>query len=392
MLLCLFYVFFIGLIIKKTVIYTILLSLFVCVLFSSYILGFQCFLFLVDEYNNYNRYYQMIILIGSGCVLLLMVETFSAEASVLMIIVMMGTLTLICSSNFLSIYLAIELQTFPIFLLVTQKKGYIYSAEAGLKYFILSALSSGVFLFGCSFFYQLIGDIDLVNIKIELTKETIGDLFITVALLFKIAAAPFHIWAPDVYSGAPSLITALLIILPKIGVFSILIPINFSYIVLLVSVICSILIGSIGGLNQTKIKRLLAYSGINHIGFILFGLLIKSPESVQASLIYLTLYVFMSICIFSIIILTKSNLILEFKGLSRAEPLMSFILAISILSFAGIPPFIGFLSKWLILMSGIIHNFYFISIISIICSMIAGVYYIRMVRVIYYPLKTLWVN
>ena len=257
----------------------------------------------------------------------------------------MGTLLLISSSNFLSIYLAIELHTFPIFILITQKKGYIYSAEAGLKYFVLSALSSGIFLFGCSYLYQLIGDIELIHMKIELTQETVCDVFITIALLFKLAAAPLHIWAPDVYSGAPTLITVLLILLPKIAILSILVTIKISYMILFVSVVFSLFIGSIGGLNQVQIKRLMAYSGINHIGLLLFGLLIKSPLSLQASLIYLTLYIWMTLCLFSIIIMRKSNLILEFKGSSREQPLMSWILTISLLSLAGIPPFIGFLSK-----------------------------------------------
>lgn len=176
----------------------------------------------------------------------------------------------------------------------------------------------------------------------------IGGLLITGALLFKLSAAPFHMWAPDVYDGAPTTTTALLATVPKVGVFSILVSIGPVANVLLIATIFSMVVGALGALNQTKIKRLLAYSGIAHMGFVLWGIEIGTFESVQASLIYMILYVIMSVCAFALVLALGGlkNLIVEFSGLSRKEPTLAITLALTFLSIAGVPPLIGFFSKW----------------------------------------------
>lgn len=214
----------------------------------------------------------------------------------------------------------------------------------------------------------------------------VGKILITISLLFKLSAAPFHMWAPDVYDGAPTMITALLATVPKIGVFSILVQIGPVTNVVLICAVLSIIYGAIGALNQTKIKRLLAYSGIGHMGFILFGVAIGSFESIQASLIYMVIYIIMSLCSFSIILALNlsKDLIIEVSGLSRDNPLISLTLAFAFLSIAGIPPLAGFLSKWLILLSGISSGYYLICIVAVISSVIAGVYYVRIVQIIYF--------
>lgn len=250
------------------------------------------------------------------------------------------------SINWLSIYLAIELQTLTLFILAALKRDSGYGTEAGLKYFVLGAVSSGIFLFGCALLYGLTGESSIQGINSILSAD-VGKILITISLLFKLSAAPFHMWAPDVYDGAPTTITALLAIVPKVGVFSILIQIGPITNVLLLCAVFSIIYGAIGALNQTKIKRLLAYSGIGHMGFILFGVAIGSFESIQASLIYLIIYVIMSICSFSIILSLKltKDLIIEVSGLSRENPVMALTLALTFLSTAGVPPLAGFLSK-----------------------------------------------
>ena len=250
------------------------------------------------------------------------------------------------SVNWLSIYLAMELQTLTLFILAAIKRDSAYSTEAGLKYFVLGAVSSGLFLFGCALLYGVSGEISIQGINSVLTTD-VGKILITVSLLFKLSAAPFHMWAPDVYEGAPTITTALLATVPKVAVFSILVQIGPVINVVLVCALLSIIYGSVGALNQTKIKRLLAYSGIGHMGFMLFGVAIGSFESIQASLIYMIVYVIMSVCSFSIILFLNftKNLIIEVSGLSRDNPVTAFTLGLIFLSTAGVPPLAGFLSK-----------------------------------------------
>lgn len=305
---------------------------------------------------------------------------------ILILIVALSSLLLVSSVSWLSIYLAMELQTLTLFILAAIKRDSAYSTEAGLKYFVLGAVSSGLFLFGCALLYGVSGEVSIQGINSVLTSD-VGKILITVSLLFKLSAAPFHMWAPDVYEGAPTITTALLATVPKVAVFSILVQIGPVINVVLVCALLSIIYGSVGALNQTKIKRLLAYSGIGHMGFILFGVAIGSFESIQASLIYMIVYVIMSVCSFSIILslnLTK-NLIVEVSGLSRDNPVIALTLGLIFLSTAGIPPLAGFLSKWFILLAGISSGYYLISIMIVISSVIAGVYYVRLVQIIYFP-------
>nr|AKF78585.1 NADH dehydrogenase subunit 2 [Pseudocorynactis sp. SIO] len=308
--------------------------------------------------------------------------------------VALGSLCLVSSSNWLSVYLAIELSTLSLFILAAQGGGSGHSAEAGLKYFVLGALSSGIFLFGCALLCGLTGGIHIPYINLVLdpgfylseTRVPIGGLLIVVALLFKLSVAPFHMWAPDVYDGAPTITTALLTIVPKVGVFSILVSIGPAVNILLVGAIFSLLVGALGALNQTKVKRLLAYSGVGHMGFILWGIGIGSFGSIQASLTYMVLYVTMSICVFAIILAlgTVKSLIVEFSGLSRRMPILALTLALTFLSIAGIPPLVGFFGKWLVLLSGVMYQYYLIFILAVVCSVVAGVYYVRIVKIIYF--------
>lgn len=330
-----------------------------------------------------------IIVIGSTS-LLLMGSKVSRDkersSSILILIVALSSLLLVSSVNWLSIYLAIELQTLILFILAALRRDSAYSTEAGLKYFVLGAVSSGLFLFGCALLYGLTGETSIQGINSVLIAD-VGKILITISLLFKLSAAPFHMWAPDVYEGAPTTTTALLATIPKVGVFSILVQIGPVTNVVLVCGVLSIVYGAIGALNQTKIKRLLAYSGIGHMGFTLFGVAVGSFESVQASLIYIIIYIIMTICSFSIILSLKltKDLIIEVSGLSRDNPVIALTLALTFLSIAGIPPLAGFLSKWLIILAGISSGYYLICGVVVVSSVIAGVYYVRLVQIIYFP-------
>lgn len=335
---------------------------------------------------------KIIIVVGSVSLLLMYSSLNQDKANegswiTLILIVVLSSLLLVSSLNWLSIYLAMELQTLTLFILVAIKRDSAYSTEAGLKYFVLGALSSGLFLFGCALLYGVTGEISIQGTNSVLTAD-VGKILITVSLLFKLSVAPFHMWAPDVYEGAPMIITALLATVPKVAVFSILVQIGAVTNVVLVCAVLSIVCGSVGALNQTKIKRLLAYSGIAHMGFTLLGLAIGSFESIQAGLIYIIVYVVMSICSFSIIlsINLRKELIIEFSGLSRDNSVIALTLGLVFLSIAGIPPLMGFISKWFILLAGVSGGYYLISIVVVISSVIAGVYYVRVVQIIYFPL------
>ena len=334
---------------------------------------------------------KLIIIIGAISILLMSIGEEIIirpirSAPLLVLIVALSSLLLVSSINWFSIYLAIELQTLTLFILVALKRDSAYSTEASLKFFVLGAVSSGLFLFGCVLLYAVTGSTSVQEINSNLTVD-VGKILVTVSLLFKLSAVPFHMWAPDVYEGSPTIITALLATVPKIAVFSILVQIGPVTNVVLMCAVLSIVYGAIGALNQTKIKRLLAYSGIGHMGFILLGVAIGSLESIQAGLIYMIIYVIMSICSFSILLFLTKDFLIEVRELSRKNPVVGLTLAFTFLSTAGIPPLAGFLSKWLVLLSGVSSGYYVICIIVVISSVIAGVYYVRVVQIIYFQVE-----
>nr|YP_654331.1 NADH dehydrogenase subunit 2 [Astrangia sp. JVK-2006]ABG02305.1 NADH dehydrogenase subunit 2 [Astrangia sp. JVK-2006] len=306
--------------------------------------------------------------------------------------VVLGIFCLISSKNWLSVYLAIELSTLCFFVLIARGSG--YSAEAGLKYFVLGALSSGLFLFGCALLCGTGGSVYFSYIELLFNSKQsfsdvcvpIGYLLIIAALFFKLSVAPFHMWVPDVYEGAPTKTVVLLATVPKIGIFSLLFSIGLPISFFLIGVIFSLFVGALGALNQTRIKRLLAYSGIGHMGFILWGLVNGSFESLQASLVYLFIYIIMTICVFAIILSFNvyKNLLIEFSGLSRFLPLLSITFGVVFFSIAGIPPFAGFLGKWVVLLSGVLSKSFFIFFFAVFCSVIAGVYYVRIVKILFF--------
>ena len=236
---------------------------------------------------------------------------------------LLGSLLLVSSVNWVLIYLVLELQTLTILILVA-KTNSAYSTEAGLKYLILGAVSSGLFLFGCALLHGGSGETSVPGINSVFLGDT-GLILIIVSLLFKLSAAPFHMWAPDVYEGAPTITTALLIIIPKIGIYFVLAQAGLVSNVVLGGGVLSIIYGAVGALNQTKIKRLLAYSGIGHMGFIILGVGVGSFEGIQASLMYFTIYIIMSVCVFTVLLswnLTRV-LIVEMSCLSRQNNIIA---------------------------------------------------------------------
>nr|YP_010461263.1 NADH dehydrogenase subunit 2 [Heterocyathus sulcatus]UUF92194.1 NADH dehydrogenase subunit 2 [Heterocyathus sulcatus] len=362
--------------------------------FRSFLLKISIFYLIFFLFFFFFEWAKVFVLIGVLAIFFLLGPRKEEQTDIptLNLIVVLGVFCLISSKNWLSVYLAIELSTFCFFILIVRGSG--YSAEAGLKYFILGALSSGLFLFGCALLCGMGGSVYFSYIDLLFNSKQsfsdicvpIGYLLIIVALFFKLSVAPFHMWVPDVYEGAPIKTVVLLAVVPKIGIFSLLysigLPVNF----FLIGIFFSFLIGALGALNQTRIKRLLAYSGIGHMGFLLWGLVNGSFESLQASLIYLFIYIIMTICVFSLILSFNvyKNLLIEFSGLSRFLPFFSITLGVVFFSIAGIPPFAGFLGKWVVLLSGVLSKSFFIFFFSIFCSVIAGVYYVRIVKILFF--------
>ena len=357
----------------------------------------------------------------------------------LVLIVGLGGLLLIESANWLTIYLALELQTLALFILACESsKDSNTPPESGLKYWILGAMSSGFYLFGCALYFGFTGNegmlgtilsATLETTNIELRQGSLGYLFITVAILFKLAAAPFHMWTPDVYEGAPTPTTALIAIIPKFTVYILLTSLVITSKLLLSVAIISLVVGAFGALNQTRIKRLLAYSGIGHMGFILIGVSAGTYESLQNSWTYAVTYLVSALASFTVICTLeefgtraterrRSNgsgiqrirsgafgawsprrlrRIADFSILSRGQPYIAFSLAIVFLSLAGIPPLLGFLGKWFILVGTIkvawggygafgaaLSIYYLVALLAIICTCISAFYYIRIVATIYF--------
>jgi NADH-quinone oxidoreductase subunit N len=329
------------------------------------------------------------------------------EYPLLILITTLGMLLLVSSKDLITFYLAIEIISLSSYILATIRRNGQFSTEAGIKYFLLGAVSSGILLFGASLIYALSGETSFQGISTFMwfssgANDSIGAMFILVAILFKLAAAPFHMWAPDVYEGSPTIVTAFFAIVPKIAIFGILIQFIFGPFLgifselqplLLFSAIVSVLIGSIGALNQTKFKRLVAYSAIGHTGFILLGIATGSLDSLQASFLYIIIYIIMSLNLFTFALSTfgvshndfgETNFLSQLSGLSRSNPLLAITMSLCLLSIAGIPPLAGFFSKYLVLLSLISNGFIIFSIIAIIASVIASFYYVRIIKIAYF--------
>lgn len=334
------------------------------------------------------------------------------EYVILLLFVVFGILLLISANDFLMVYLSIELQSLSLYVLVTFKKNTIFSTESGLKYFILGSLASILLLFGFSILYFIFGSLNfqeliLLNLfyedsfKIFYYYLNIFAIFLILSgLFFKLTVVPFHLWAPDVYEGAPTSITVFMSIVPKISFLFLLIKILFSifnivfnivYIFIIFLSILSILIGSFLSIKQKKFKRLFSYASIVHIGFLILAISTGTLLGIQVFFIYLFLYLIMSLCIWTIFIslrVKQKNILcfytINFNSLFYINPVISLIFTLSLLSMAGIPPLSGFWTKYLVFLSLIDSEYLFVSIIAIFLSAFSVFYYLNIVKNIYF--------
>jgi proton-translocating NADH-quinone oxidoreductase chain N len=314
-------------------------------------------------------------------------------------------LFMISAYDLIAIYLAIELQSLCFYVIAASKRTSEFSTEAGLKYFLLGAFSSGILLFGCSMIYGFTGVTNCEQLaklftgyNLSLTMSSsgvyLGILFVAVGFLFKITAVPFHMWAPDVYEGSPTYVTAFFSIAPKIAILANMLRV-FMYSFYdptwqQLFVLCSIgsmVLGAIAGLAQNKVKRLLAYSSIGHVGYLLIGLACGTIEGVQALLIGLFIYVLMTINAFAVVLSLPQNrqqYVSDLSALALTNPILAITLSITMFSYAGIPPLAGFCSKFYLFFAALGSGAYLLALIGVITSVISCFYYIRFVKVMYF--------
>ena len=324
------------------------------------------------------------------------------EYSILILCSILGMLVMIGSYDLIVFYIGLELQSLSLYVLAAFNRNKINSSEAGLKYFVLSALSSGLLLYGCSLIYGFTGstnfDIISENILASSTGNVFGLVFILVGLAFKISAVPFHMWAPDVYEGSPTSVTLFFAIVPKVAALTVFI--RFLYVpfvslidqwqtIIIFLSIASMLFGAIAAIAQKNLKRLIAYSSIGHMGYALAGLAIGTNSGIQNSIIYICIYIIMNLGVFCCLFMMKRNdkfydNLDDLSGLSKNHPIISFSLLILLFSLAGIPPMAGFFAKFYIFISVIEESMYFLAIVGLLSTVVAAFYYLKIIKIIYF--------
>jgi len=363
-------------------------------------------MFVVDAFGVYSK---LLVLLASAVTLAMSRTWLKAEGldhpeyPVLVLFATLGMMLMISANNFMALYLGLELQSLALYVLAASQRDSARATEAGLKYFVLGSLASGMLLYGVSLVYGFAGTTGFDALAKALAGEapvgaTVGMVFILAGLAFKISAAPFHMWAPDVYEGAPTPVTAFFAVAPKIAAFSLLLRVltgpfgsmaeQWQQVIVFVS-IASMIVGAFAAIMQSNIKRLMAYSSIGHVGFALIGLAAGGADGVGSVLIYLSIYLAMNAGAFAIILaMRQKNRALEgiddLAGLSKTHPMMALSMAILMWSMAGIPPFAGFWSKWMVFSVAIDKGLIALSVIGVLTSVVSAFYYLRVIKVMYF--------
>ncbi len=359
----------------------------------------------IDNLSNYMK----IILVGSGVFVMLtgskyiqVINLNKIEYPILILSSILGMMIMISSNDLIVFYMGLELQSLALYVLASFNRDNLLSTESGLKYFVLSALSSGLLLYGCSLIYGFSESTNFDQILINSNEfnygTTFGIVFILVGLAFKISAVPFHMWAPDVYQGSPTSVTLFFAILPKIAALSVFIKFLYTpfanmndqwqTIIVFIS-IASMIFGAVAAIGQKNLKRLIAYSSISHMGYALAGLATVSNQGIQSSITYISIYLVMNLAFFSCLFMLKRNEkyyenIEDLSGLSKKHPILSFSLLIVLFSLAGIPPLAGFFAKFYVFLAVIEQSMYFLAIVGLLATVVAAFYYLRIIKIIYF--------
>ena len=324
------------------------------------------------------------------------------EYPILILLSILGMFFMVSANDLILFYLGLELQSLALYILASINRSDLRSTESGIKYFVLSALSSGLLLYGCSLLYGFTGSTNYEIIQTQIADNNIGALFATVfiivGLAFKVSAVPFHMWTPDVYEGSPTSVTNFFAVVPKIAGIAVIIRFmdvpfkmilsEWQLIVIFLS-IASMILGAVAAIGQTNIKRLLAYSSIGHIGYILAGISTGEINGYTSSIIYLTIYVVMNLGAFSCLYFMRVNssyteTIDDLSGLSRNNPFLAFAFLIIFFSLAGIPPLGGFFAKFYVFIAVIESELYFLAIVGLVTTVISAFYYLKIIKLIYF--------
>ena len=358
--------------------------------------------------DNFSKFIKSLILISSFFILsmskkyLIDIKNDKFEYPIIVLISILGMFFMVSANDLIVFYLGLEMQSLSLYILASIDRDNSKSSEAGIKYFVLSALSSGLLLYGCSLLYGFTGstnfDLILANTESINFGTIFAMVFILVGLAFKVSAVPFHMWTPDVYQGSPTSVTSYFSVVPKIAGIAVLIKFMYvpfldiveewKYILVFIS-IASMILGAVAAIGQRNIKRLIAYSSIGHIGYAIAGISTGSESGFRNAIIYITIYAVMNIGAFAFILMMKRGQkyiedIEELSGASKNHPLMCFGLLIILFSLAGIPPLAGFFAKFYIFMSVIENGMFALAIIGLVTTVISAFYYIRIIKIMYF--------
>ena len=362
--------------------------------------------FLVDPFA---RLAKILILIGAAFSLMLALDynprngLARFEFPVLMLFATVGMMGMVSAGNLMVLYVALELQSLALYVLAAFARDDVRSSEAGLKYFVLGALASGLLLYGISLVYGFSGTMDFTTLGHLLNGTAspglvVGIVFVIVGLAFKISAAPFHMWTPDVYEGSPSSVTAFFATAPKVAAMALLLRVmsgpfghllaSWQLIIQIVSVV-SMVLGALAAIGQTNIKRLMAYSSIGHMGYALIGLAVGTELGIRGVLVYLLVYIFMSAGTWACIIAMRRQgrsveKIADLAGLAKTDPGLALAFAIFMFSMAGIPPLAGFFGKLYVFLAAVQSGLWTLAIIGVLTSVVGSYYYLRIVKVMYF--------
>ncbi len=361
--------------------------------------------FIRDSFSNY---FKILILLSSLFVLnssknfIIDNKLDKFEYPIIILLSILGMFFMVSANDLILFYLGLELQSLSLYILASIDRDNLRSTESGIKYFVLSALSSGLLLYGCSLLYGFTGSTNFELIANQLYKENIGAVFamvfILVGLAFKVSAVPFHMWTPDVYEGAPTSITSYFAVVPKVAGLALLIKFMFvpfsnillewQTIIIFIS-IASMILGAVAAMTQKNFKRLLAYSSIGHIGYALAGVATGAITGYQSAIVYISIYVIMNIGAFSCLYLLKKDgkykeNISDLSGISKKHPLLAISLLVILFSLAGVPPLGGFFAKFYVFVAVLEKQMYALAIIGLLTTVMSAFYYLKIIKTIYF--------
>ncbi|HVR67118.1 MAG TPA: NADH-quinone oxidoreductase subunit NuoN [Verrucomicrobiae bacterium] len=374
-------------------------------------------LFIVDRFGVF---FKVLVLAGSSLAIIMSMDYIEREGMsrfefpILMLLATVGMLLMLSANDLISLYLGLELQSLALYVVAAFRRDDLRSTEAGMKYFVLGALSSGMLLYGASMVYGFTGTTAFVDIAAVLTQPPggippvgiiVGIVLVIAGLAFKVSAVPFHMWTPDVYEGAPTPVTAFFAAAPKLAAMGLLVRVmmepfghmvaQWQQIIVFVS-IASMVLGAVAAINQENIKRLMAYSSIGHVGYALVGLAAGTREGVVGVLVYMAIYLVMNVGTFGCILLMRQKGrmvegISDLAGLAKTKPAMAAALAILMFSMAGIPPMAGFLGKLFVFRAAVNVGLYWLAVIGVVASVVSAFYYLRIIKVMYFdePVESL---